>query len=72
MKEAYNIAEKEATKGSERKVITTGRSMVRSYNPETVLVKNLSERGGPGKLRLYWEDQVHIVLQKETPKESGV
>lgn len=66
MEEAYAIANENAQKSAERSkkhydpkvrssVLQTG---------ERVLIKNLTPRGGPGKLRDYWEDTVHTVVRK--------
>ena len=63
MKEAYQIAQQNAKKTAER-----GREY---YNKrvsggvlqpgDRVLVRNLTERGGPGKLRSHWE---HVVVDR--------
>jgi len=66
MQQAYNIALENMRKAGER-----GQ---KHYNQRAwssvlelgdhVLIRNLSERGGPGKIRAYWENKVHVVKER--------
>lgn len=81
MQKAYKLASenacKSATKGK-RLYDTKVRSSCLQEG-DRVLVKNLLERGGPGKLRSYWEENIYVVLRRlndespvyEVKKENG-
>lgn len=67
MKEAYDIASRTIQKTTARGKTYYDRKRQSSILTagDRVLVRNLSERGGPGKLRSYWEDQVHVVVSQK-------
>ncbi len=72
MQEAYEIASVHANKCTERnKRHYDQKVRCTSLCPSSrVLVKNLAQKGGPGKLQNVWEDEVYIVIcqaAEETP-----
>lgn len=68
MTEVYKVASKVATQAAQ--------SLKEHYDKKThgvelspgsrVLVRNLTERGGPGKLRLFSEYAIHVVFRKKS------
>ena len=59
MRNAYDTVIKNSKSAAERNKKQYDKK-IRSSTLEVgdrVLVRNLSERGGPGKLRAYWEDR---------------
>ena len=68
MHEAYQLAGRKAKERGD-KAKTHYDRWVRSsvLQPgDRVLVRNLSERGGPGKLRSYWEKDIHVVVRRNS------
>ena len=66
MEEAYAIAAQNAKKSAERgkKYYDTKVRGAVLQPGERVLIKNLTPRGGTGKLRNYWEDTIHLVVKQ--------
>ena len=69
MREAYRIvAEKSAarkTKDTERRKSDSKKLLQELHVGDRVLVKNVREKGGPGKLRSYWEQKVYVISEKK-------
>ena len=66
MQDAYDLARQNISKSADDGKRQYDRK-VRFYSlqpGDRVLVRSLSERGGPGKLRSQWEQEVHIVVEK--------
>ena len=66
MQEADSIARENAQKSAQRNKRIYD-SKIRSsvlYPGDLVLIRNLTPRGGPGKLRNHWEDTIHTVVRR--------
>ncbi|KAL1267687.1 hypothetical protein QQF64_033050 [Cirrhinus molitorella] len=66
MEEAYRIARECVQKSADRSKKNFDKK-VRSTTlqpGDRVLVKNLTPRGGPGKIRNFWEDSIHVVVRQ--------
>ena len=82
MEQAYALASQHSSKAANRnRERYDKKTHGLSLQPgDRVLIRNLNETGGPGKLRSYWEEKIHIVVsrvQEDMPvykvrPESGV
>ena len=67
MKDAYELARQNIFKSAvDGKKQCDRKVQFSSLQPgDRVLVCNLSECGSPGKLRSYWEEEVHLIVEQK-------
>ncbi|KAL6465913.1 hypothetical protein MHYP_G00260460 [Metynnis hypsauchen] len=68
MQEAYEVARENARKSAERGKRNHDKKVRSSVLQEgdRVLVRNMTPRGGTGKLRNHWEERIHKVVRQVT------
>ena len=66
MADAYNLSQQRSQQVQTRnkKMYDRKASATVLNSGDRVLVRNLTPRGGPGKLRAHWEEKVHVVIKK--------
>ena len=69
MREAYQIVQEKSAARKQKDIDRRKRDGKRILGDlmvgDRVLVRNVRERGGPGKLRSYWEQNIYIVKERK-------
>ena len=67
MREAHSIAREKSSQRKEKDVKQRQQkeNLKLIEIGERVLVRNVVDRGGPGKIRSYWEQQVYVVVDRK-------
>jgi len=67
MNEAFQIAQNNTSKrrDQDKKLKDTKATLTPLEVGDRVLVRNLTQRGGTGKLRSFWEEKVYLVLEQK-------
>ena len=69
MSDAYAVVRDQAKKSADRRKKHYDKKVFGACLDvgDRVLVRNVSERGGTGKMRSYWEDDIYVVTEKKNP-----
>ena len=72
MEEAHRIAAEKAGHSAEKGRMQYNKKVRTSElkQGDRVLVKNLLEKGGPGKLRSFWENTIYEVVERKDPNNA--
>lgn len=65
MAEPYDIPIRNIEKSTAKGKAYNDGNKISSGLRDCVLVRNMSESGGPGKLRSHWEDHIHVVVTRK-------
>ena len=67
MKDTYELARQNISKSADDGKKQYDRKVWFSISQpdDRVLVRNLSEGGGPGKLTVHWEQEVHLTVEQK-------
>ena len=69
MREAYRIVQEKSAarkqKDVDRRKLDGKKILGDLIVGDRVLVKNVREKGGPGKIRSHWEQKIYVVSEKK-------